>query len=226
MESIMNKKVIIAIILGVVLLGAGAAYFLTREDDESSNSESSQTQNTSETQDAEEASNGADTPVFEPLATTGESFVVELDTTTSDGSFAGKISYNGEGDSLFEGTFKDDELKFYDVDGKFISCQNDTCFGLPDGENGVDRSTYEYDEATINDYRNNASYEGKADCPAGTCDKWAVTDNDVDVMLYVASDGRISKAEGTSAGSEFTAVFSYVPVSITAPENVREFPLQ
>jgi hypothetical protein len=217
----MSKNAMIGMIISLVLVGGGVFFFLNRDDSGSSNSESSQ----SASEVAENNSNN-ENPTFEPLATTDESFVVELETSSEGTPFVGTISYDGNGNSLFEGTFNDDELKFYDVDGKFISCQNDICFALPDGQNGVDRSTYEFDAETINDFRNDAVYAGKADCPAGTCDKWTVNNQVVDTVFYVSEDGRISKAEGTTGGSTFTAVFSYEPVTITAPENVREFPLQ
>lgn len=117
-------------------------------------------------------------------------------------------------------------LRFYEIDDEYISCQNDTCFSLPTGENGVDTSTYAFTEETLEEYRNDAEYKGESDCPAGTCDTWAITrDDGTNVTLYITSDGKISKAEGSVNQSSFSAVFSYEPVTITRPENVTASPL-
>lgn len=222
-ELFMNKKLMIAIIIGFILITGGALFLLMSGDDDSSSSRNSE--NASDSSGDAETVAESENPVFDPLATTSESFTVELTTESSETPFSGTISYDGDGNYLFEGSFNNDDLNFYSVDDRFISCQNETCFELPDGENGVDNSTFEFDEATIDSYQDDAVYAGKADCPAGTCDKWTVSNEDVDLEMFVAEDGRISQASGTTDGSVFTAVFSYEPVTITAPENVQSFPL-
>lgn len=217
----MKKSVVIAMLVAVLLLGGAMAYFIMEGDD---GGEQANSQDASNSESVDDIAS-PDAQVFEPIATTSQSFIVTLEAMGEDAAYSGTVSFDGSGNTLFEGTFQDDELKFYDVDGRFISCQNDTCYELPDGQNGVDSNSFTYDDSKLNEYKQDAEYIGTADCPAGMCSVWQVVKDDVDVMIYVAADGRISKAEGTSSGSEFSAIFTYQPVTITAPENVAEYPL-
>ncbi len=220
-----TQKIIVGLLVLILVCTVGYFLFSMNEadkDTEQLTSESSQ----SEIQEVDEIPVG-EQKTFEPIATTSESFVVELEAedTENDVPYTGTVNYDGEGNYLLEGTFKNDNLRVYQLGDEFISCQNDTCFSLTTSENGVDASTYMYSEDAILEYSEYAEYVGESDCPAGTCDIWSVTKpDDIDATIYVASDGRISKAEGTSNTTSFVAVFSYQPVSIERPENVTQSP--
>lgn len=223
----MNKtqKVILAVLV-VVLLGAIGFFMLTMNDSDVDNARLNNEASTESSEDASFASSD-EQKTFEAIATTGESFVVQLEAedTENDVPYSGTVSYDGQGNYLLDGQFKNDRLRFYQINDTFISCQNETCYSLTTGENGVDASTYTYSQETIQEYSNYAKYVGRSDCPAGTCDTWNVAkEGEIDATIYVADDGKISKAEGTSNSTSFVALFTYQPVTIQEPENVIESP--
>ncbi len=146
--------------------------------------------------------------------------------TSDETTFDGELLHDEQGNTQMTGTAGDDTLTTYFIDGDYITCQDDTCFALPNNDDTVvDKDQYEYGEDQLADYRESATYLGKRDCPSGTCDAWQVERDDVDATFYVTSNGRISQVTGTSDDAEYEVTYSYQDVTITRPANVQEFPL-
>ena len=215
----MKKSVLIAIVAAVLVVGGAAAFFLTREDSSTNNNETG-------TQDTTPAENGAaDTSQeFAPLSTEGRDFSA---TITVNGDTSGTFEQDGD-KTRFASTVDGQRGEFIYTPDATYSCTEGECFKFPndsDAADGFDTDDYEFSESDLEKLRTDAKYEGRKDCPAGTCDVWTVTDEGTTSSVYIDTKTRlISQVEGTYDGDVTKIVFEYRDVIIEVPANAQEFP--
>ena len=215
----MSGKIIGLIIAGLLLVG-GVVYVIN-ESDSTNNSglttnESSEQQSNSDSGEAE----------FNPVANSNEAFKATITGTSNGEEFSAVLEYDGEGNGRFSASSQDGETVFYYTQDGFISCQMDTCYRLPtDGPTPFSIGEYTYTEEDFDDFKDNATYLGKQDCPAGTCDVWQITEEGVETKIFLnSSDRRISQVIGALDGETTTIVYEFGDVNITIPENIEEIP--
>jgi len=213
----MNKNTIIALIVAGVIAIGGLAYYFTKDTaDTGSNNKDSTLQ-----------TDGS--PAFpERLFTypvTMNGSTNNPSTPEQNGTFI--VRMQDENTWEMELTTPGGEAKFiYTADSTYIQNPEDGSWikSPTTGTSPLDQVGF--DDEEIQDYKNNATYQGKQDCPAGTCDVWAWTDpedNDNTATVKVDSSGRISKV--TSINEETTVTFTYdydSSVNITIPENTQD----
>lgn len=216
----MNKKVLIGIIiLAVIVVGGVSAYFLTRSDD-AQNSKSSNSQNVDQ---QNMANNGAQS--FDPAATENVSFTAVLTGTSNGQTYTANLEHDGKGSSKYSGSNGSAPFEMYLINKEYITCTGGTCIKLSSASaSPVNEGTYNFSQEDISNFRNSSTYLGKADCPAGTCDHWQSIKENETIDFYVASDNKISKANGKIGDTTFEIVFTYKDVVITPPANVQELP--
>lgn len=225
----MNKKILVAIIAGVLILGGSGAFLMSRSSDDSSSSIESSSQAESETQ--KEAS---DTPLFNPLSTQDQSFVATI-STQGEAASGGVMEYDSQNKSIrFVTTTDEGSMTLYYTQDAYYFCQNETtCYKTALGQGnsvGFDASAYEYTTDELSAYKNSAQYKGQESCKAGRCDVWQVSTDlsgtgTYQTSLYLDVDThRISQVEGASASGTTSIIYEYKDVNVTPPANAQEFP--
>ncbi|MCA9323832.1 hypothetical protein KC992_01890 [Candidatus Saccharibacteria bacterium] len=221
----MSRNVLIAIIAVLVIAGGGAAFVLTRSNDEDS---TSGTNNASNSQSNDQSSNASNNEgrTFNPKATASQAFVATI-SGTSEGSetLSGTIESDGQGNSHFIGTQAGQTAEYYTLsDGTYIFCQNGACYKAS-AENSADEADdYSFKEEDILKFRDTASYVGTDDCPAGTCDVWQVNDNGTDTRIYIDTKTQyVSQVVGTQDGDTFKVVYEFKDnVTVTPPTDIKD----
>jgi hypothetical protein len=210
----MKKPVIIGIIVALLIGGGAAVYVLTREDKKDGAETSSQTNN------GQTAGNSD----FAPVSTKGMDFSATLTTASPQGSTSAKIEQDGD-KTRYVATQDGQEIQIINTPDAYYSCTGDQCFKFAlsqSGNSGVDVGSYQYDESEISNFRNTAAYQGKKDCPAGTCDVWSVTVGTGTSTLYIdTKTKRISQVESTQSGTSTKIVYDYKNVTIDIPANAQ-----
>ncbi len=138
------------------------------------------------------------------------------------------LLYDGNDNSMYNGKSGEDEFSMYKLGDEYISCSAGACFRLPDGNAGtatISEDQYSFSDEDLISYRNNAEYQGTAQCGDQTCDKWYVASDDFTGTFYVDPEKKIQKVEGQSDERTWMVEFDYKPVTITRPENVQDSPL-
>jgi len=208
----LNKNLIIGAIVALLIVGGAGIFLLTNN---GSNDPSS-------------SSSDSSSPAFTPLATAGSSFEANYIFTSADGAVVtGLMQVDKNGDSKYSSETDGKAYVLYNIDGYTISCNDGTCYKLPSGQSSEapDSKDYEYTDDNYKDFQNNATYKGKADCPAGTCSVWEIANEDsTSTTMYIDGDNRISKVVGDSEDGKYEMTYTYKEVTISAPENVTELP--
>ncbi len=205
------KRVAIAAIVALLLVGAGvAAYFYIQ----SSNTTPSTTSNTSD-----------ETPTFRPEQTAGMSFVATYTAKSKDSEITtGIIEVNSAGDSKYTGKAAGKEFTSYSVANVYVSCVDGTCIKLASNNNqeSIANSEYRYSDEDFAKFSSNAEYKGKKDCPAGSCQAWEVVNEDTTTMLYIDNQNRLSQLKGErNNGSSYSITYEYKDVTVTLPKNIK-----
>lgn len=216
----MNKQ-IIAIIAGVVLLIGGGIAFWQLQDDEPELAQETTENGITQEEAAQLAI------VAENMA--GASYVATISGTTPQGDIDSLLEFDGEGSYSFTASQAGQSVQFVVTPEATFSCEGDQCFELPRGQEdelfAFNIDDFTYDEAALTDFVDIARKVGQEDCPAGTCDVWEIEQDGETSRLYIDIDtNRISQASGSGGDGEFTIVYEYRDVTITAPENVQPFP--
>ena len=214
----MKKLIIIG--AAVLLLGGGAAYLLTKGDDEPSN----QNQTNTQTDTGSQSSTSGD---FSPVSTQGLDFVATVTTTTKTGTSTAKFEQDGD-KTRYTISANDVQSQFIYTKDAYYTCNGDQCFKYASSQssnNGVNTEDYQYSASQLADFKNSATYQGKKDCPAGTCDVWSVTFTGSTSTIYIDTQTkRISQTESTIAGNSTKLTYDYQDVTVNIPTNARTFP--
>jgi hypothetical protein len=211
----MNKILIIIAVLLLLGIGGGAAFLMKSED---STSEIATDQQTSEQMQ------GAETPVFDPIATIEQDFRAVV---TLDGEQIGVIERDGDV-TRFAGNFEGEEGEFIFTGDTYYACSAGECYQYPAGSSGLEAflpQDFEFSEETLKEYQETAEYQGREDCSEGTCDVWTVSNDEGTATIYVEVETqRISRVEGTYEGQDIVMEYEYTDITINIPTNTRELP--
>ena len=213
----MNKKLIIGIIIAALVVGGGTAYMLTNSSGEENPYSQQQAQQTEET-----------SAEFNPVPTNDLAFEASATGDSSTGDFTATILFDGQGNASYSGESKGQTFEAYLADGSFIICNEGTCYKLlsAGGEVPVREDQYSYDQEDFNEFKDVASYQGREDCPAGTCDVWLVdhSEHSGTTKVFLDSNNRVSRLITDTEDGSFTISYKYKDVTIDLPDNVQEFP--
>jgi hypothetical protein len=218
----MNNKIISVVVIGVVALVAGLGIVISQDNDNTTENNNSSTEQTTVDQ--------ANGPSFSAVNSFDQSFVATITGTSAGESFSGTLEVDGNGNGRFTSVQAESGLssEFYFNPNEFITCNEGTCFSTPNtGTSPFDINTYTFDDSEFETFKNNSSYEGEQDCPAGTCDVWLVNDaaEGLETKIYInKSDQRISQVIGTQDGETTSIVYEFKDVTINFPENVQQSP--
>ncbi len=205
---------VIAVIIVVVLAIAGAGYFVY--------------QNNNETEDTASTSNQApeNDIVFDPIASQDLSFAATISGTQEGELFQATMESDGEGNFQMTSMFDGQETRIITTKDAYYTCTGDDCIKMPQSQNTANDyniDSYVYTDEDIESYQENARYEGRGECPAGTCDIWVVTEAEGTSKIYIdSSSRRISQIETEADGESSKIVFEYKDVTIQVPVNARE----
>ena len=220
----MSRNLIIGLVVGGVVLVGGGAYFVTQNGSDSSNDSASQ-------QSSENASQDSSTQAFDAVSTNDTSFVATISTSDTEGKTSqSTMEYDkSSGNVRYTSTADDKTFTITYTSDAYYMCQSaDRCIKYPlngVGDSGFDRSAFEYTAEELAGYKNSSAYQGKKDCPSGTCDVWQVSEGDYRATIYIdAGSKKIVQVEGTTGGTTSKIVYEYKDVSITPPANAQEIP--
>lgn len=219
----MNKKILMILLAGLILIGLGIAglYLLPSND----NSSSSSTDQTSNASNQDNQSSGKE---FKAIAMKDRAFEATLKGNAGDSEVNATILSDGKGNSKYSGEADGEKFESYiTADGGYILCNDGSCFKLPttQEQTGLDPSTYTYDEEDYNEFRSIAKYIGTEDCPAGTCDVWQIEKDGATTKVFVSNDSYVSKLTVESPDGFFTYTYTYKDVSFNLP-NIQSLPVQ
>ncbi len=210
------KKIIIIILAAAVLVGGGAVFFSLTGGNES---------------DTDQAANTApeQPEAFEALPTSGLSFAATFSGTAEGKQFQALMEYDGKEVIRYTTTDGDQKLVTVYTKDTYYMCQNDnSCIKMPLGANsqtGFNSDTYQYTEQELADFKSNSTYEGKKDCPAGTCDTWKTQKDGFETRIYIDTDTkRISQVESTNGTDSSKIVYEFKDITIELPANAQELP--
>jgi len=225
MTKISNKA--IGILVALLVIGAGTFAYFAAQDTPDNNEESSNSQNQS-------ASNGQEAlATFDPVLAEGVSYVATISGTSEGQPVQGTIESDGQGNSKFSFSQGEESGDLYLTSEATYSCsKNEGCvkFDRTNGNtNGFDEalnpSRFDYSEEDFKSFKDQATYEGRQSCPAGTCDTWTVVDEQgYESKIYLDDSNRVSQVEGKDETSNITLTYEYRDVTITPPANAQEIP--
>ena len=223
----MNKNMIIALIVGLVLL-AGGAFFIFGGSDDSGEEASVSTNQSSDSSSGDSSGSSSDT--FNPVNTTQQAFTATVTTTTAEGTFTGEIKHSGDDTWQYRGENNGEEFEAIITPDSFYTYGNGQWFKLPveqSTELGLDTEDFEVTDEELLEFQSILSSKGDADCPAGTCTLWEAEEYEGNEMLqfYVSnSDNKISKLVSESSDGKIEIVYTYDDVTIKIPANAQELP--
>lgn len=208
------NKIVIAIIAALLIAAGGAAYFLTRDGESSSNANDTAQQATNNTQ------------AFEALDTTQLDVVATISGQSGGKDITGVMEYDKDSSSFrYKASAGEQNLTIIYTKDAYYTCQGDnTCFkfAINDQNSGFNPGSYTYDQAKLDQFKNQATYQGSKPCPAGTCDVWKVNAEGYDSTFYVDHQTkRISQVEATREDGAAKITFDYKDVAIVPPANAQ-----
>ncbi len=220
----MDKKSLLVIGSGVVIvIAAVTGILLTRED--SSPQPESMVSTTQENKSTPQQNNGK---TFSPALTGDASYEATITGSDEDGQpYSGTFKNNGAGIAQFSTEIDGESADFYYADNSYIFCQGADCFKVPaeSGEVPFDLDTFEFSSSDVETYKGTATFIESASCPAGTCDVWSYTDGPASGKLYLDSENRVSQlVTADENGAEVKIVYDYRAVDVVLPENIQELP--
>lgn len=217
----MSRSAIVWIVGILVIAGGVGGYFVTRDgNDNDSSSQTSSSLNNNGQSSGDKS--------FAPVSTEGLAFAATITTSGEAGTNEAKIEYDGKEKTRYSATKDGQQSEIIYTADTYYFCASGSCIKYPisqSGASGFSPGDYQYDETELGNYKNNASYKGRQDCPAGTCDVWAVSNEGVISSIYIDTDTkRISQVEGSQNGTTTKIVYEYKDVSIEIPANAQEAP--
>lgn len=217
----MNNKIIGGVVALLLLAGVGAGIYLMQNDDEKqNNTETSQT-------GQEQESNNGEAPTLANFANSDKPFVATIKGETDGNSFNTVIEYDGQGNGYFTTEYEGETTEFYFTGDSYITCRDGQCFKTPKtSESSVNVDDYSYSQEDFDKFKNDATYEGRQSCPAGTCDVWLVSTTDQTTRIFINPETNlISQVVGDIDGNSVTVTYEFKDVTITLPENITEIPI-
>lgn len=224
----MNKKMIIGALILAILLIAGAAAYITSQDEDQSAKE--ENQSTQQEIDNQNANNQNQAENFDVASTEGLSFVSTISTTSEGKTTTATMEYDKTTGSVrYTSQAEGQDLVMIYTKDAYYMCQTaETCIKYPTSQgdtSGFDSDSYQYSENELNDIKSSAFYQGQKDCLSGTCDVWKSTLGDYESLMYIdAKTKRIVQVESTSAAGSSKITYEYKDVSIVPPTNVQTIP--
>lgn len=220
----MSSKRIIIIVAVVLVLGLAAFLLLSNDDDSSGD----QANANNGTQQADSEGQQTADSNFSPVGMMDMAFEATVDGTDADGkSYQMLLQYDGEGRTRMSGEQNGTRFETVFTSDAFYSCEGENCVKFPISQSDNSPFTpgeYVYEDEDFTDFKNSATYKGTGDCPAGTCDIWEVTEDGYTSQLYLDSNQRISKVEGSSAEGSVSITYVYKNVNIEIPQNAQTIP--
>lgn len=219
----MSSKRIIIIVAAVLALGF--AVFLVLGNDDENTSDQAITNETPQTGTEDQQSADSN---FAPVGMMDMAFEATVDGTNTDGNaYQMLLQYDGEGRTRMSGEQNGTRFETVFTSDAFYSCEGENCVKFPISQSDNSPFTpgeYVYEDDDFTDFKNSATYKGTGDCPAGTCDIWEVTEDGYTSQLFLDSNQRISKVEGSSAEGTVTITYEYKSVNIEIPQNAQTIP--
>ncbi|MCA9332960.1 hypothetical protein KDA00_03735, partial [Candidatus Saccharibacteria bacterium] len=168
---------------------------------------------------------------FRPIPTSGLSFKATITTTSGDDTYTGIMQYDHESGNVSYASETEGQktLTIYTSDAYYLCSTETECIKYANnqiGANSFNPDNYQYTDEDFTDFKNSAHYEGKKECPAGTCDVWKVTKDNIDTMIYLDVETmRISQVEGSTPTGSSKIVYEFMDVRVEPPANAQEINL-
>lgn len=219
----MSRRKIIGIIIVLVLIGGGAAYFATKDSDNDSDKNKANSSQTS-------SNSGSSTNAFNPASTEGLEFKATLTTTGTTGSTEATIEHDDKGNTRYVASAGGQQTEIIYTSDAYYICTGSNCLKYPASQSsssGFNPADYTYDQSKLSGYKNGAGYKGQKSCASGTCDVWSVNAGGFTSTIYVdRTTKRITQVDSTIAGNTTKIVYDYSDVTITVPANAQTIPTQ
>ena len=211
----MNRNILIAIIVRVLVLLGGAAWYFTSSDSDDS---------VSQIFSSDEITDFLN-PYAQPVTMTAT--VVDPADAGNEGTFTMQFQ-DDDTWSMVMNTSEGEAQIVYDGDFSYLQNPEDgSWLKIPIGDD-VDSPADDFtiSDNDIADFRNNAVSTGQSSCSLGTCSTFDYTDpaTGETATLKIGSGGRIAEMVAVSGTSTITMVFDYdAPVNIQTPADAVEF---
>ena len=222
----MNKNLIIGLVAGVVVVGAGAAYIVTSGGEDETNNNSQTTESTNNSQ--QESTDGQ---TFNPANTIEQDFVATFTTQSDGGEISATVNYDKDSSSWqYVTTTGDQDAEFIITADAYYSKLDGQWVKLPssgDAATGFDTKQLELSDSEVTAFQERASYKGEASCPAGTCDLWEVENYEgaEKISFYLNKDtNTMSQLVTVANGATSTITYEYKDVTVEVPENAQTLP--
>lgn len=207
----MIKKIVIATIYVILLLGVGTATYFVLSATSNSDSQTG-------------TGSGNDQPVFSFTATKNLSYSATIRRLDSQGNpthYRSTIEYASSGDMMMVPDPNDPSpVTIYYVGGDTIVCDNEEC-SRQSGTNGIAELIEQvtFDDEKIAAIRQNAVHNGKEMCGTNICDVWISEDNATTQRRYLLdTQQRLIQAKYTSSLAVTVIDYEYRDIKIVAPK--------
>ncbi len=219
----MSRNLIIAILVGVAVIGGGVALYATQSDNDNNLA------NTDNSEQADQQESG--TATFSPENTLESDFEATIATESDTTTFEATIEYDADSKAWrYVAKNSDQDMELIVSTDAYYSKVEDKWIKLPSsGESGTgfDREAYELTDEELAEFQSRSSYKGEVSCPAGTCDLWEVENYEGNNKLsfYVDKEtNTINQLVTVTASGTSTITYTYKDVTIEIPTDAQEVP--
>lgn len=166
---------------------------------------------------------------FSPISTSGESYSATVTTNATGHELSAELKSDGKGNTSYSYSSGGIQIQIiYTPDYYYFCSGASQCIKYPASQSassGYDPATYQFSSERIQQLKSGAAYSGQQTCSTGTCDVWAVTQNNTQSKLYVdTKTKRIAEVHSSANGTTSKVVYKYENVTITPPANAISLP--
>ncbi|MFZ1458811.1 MAG: hypothetical protein WAT17_02940 [Candidatus Saccharimonadales bacterium] len=162
-------------------------------------------------------------PLFELTPNTDQDYIARFSAQTATRTINGEMEHDASGATRL--TMSNDSGKVmttYTINGETIVCSDGSCISVGPTPSALPESQYSFDPAAAEQFRQNSTYKGAQDCPAGTCETWQVDMGNGDSgVFFMDSKGQLSKMTSKTSSGTYELVFQYKDVDIARPDNTQ-----
>ncbi len=162
-------------------------------------------------------------PSFDLTPNSDQDYIARFSAQTATRTINGEMEQDASGATRL--TMSNDEGKVittYTINGETIVCADGSCLSVGPTPAALPEGQYSFDPAAAERFRQNSTYKGAQDCPAGTCETWQVDMGNGDSgVFFMDSKGQLSKMTSKSSSGTYELVFQYKDVDIARPENTQ-----
>ena len=162
-------------------------------------------------------------PLFELTPNTDQDYIARFSAQTATRTINGEMEHDASGATRL--TMSNDSGKVmttYTINGETIVCSDGSCFSVGPTPAALPEGQYSFDPAAAERFRQNSTYKGVQDCPAGTCETWQVDMGNGDSgVFFMDSKGQLSKMTSKTSSGTYELVFQYKDVDIARPDNTQ-----